>query len=198
MTMLILASASAARAALLRNAGVTVDCLPARIDEEAARQAFDAEGRSPRDQADALAEMKAAKVAGRRPEAVVIGCDQVLDFQGRVLGKPDSVDAARAQLQMLRNESHKLLSAVVLYEQGRPVWRHIGEVRLTMRDMSDKYLAQYLLRNGNGLLDTVGGYKLEAEGARLFSRIEGDYFTVLGLPLIPLLGYLGQRGFIPA
>ncbi len=198
MTTLILASASTARAALLRNAGVMVECLPARIDEESARLSFDAEGLSSRDQADALAEMKAAKLAARHPAALVIGCDQVLDFQGRVLGKPATVDAARAQLQMLRNQSHKLLSAVVLYEQDRPVWRYIGEVRLTMRDMSDGYLAQYLARNGDDLLDTVGGYKLEAEGARLFSRIEGDYFTVLGLPLIPLLDYLGQRGFIPA
>lgn len=198
MTTLVLASASTARAALLRNAGVAVECLAARIDEEAARQSFDAEGMPPRDQADALAEMKAARVAARRPEALVIGCDQVLEFQGRVIGKPADVDAARAQLQMLRNQSHKLLSAVVLYDQGRPVWRHIGEVRLTMRDMSDGYLAQYIVRNGSDLLDTVGGYKLEAEGARLFSRVEGDYFTVLGLPLIPLLGYLGERGFIPA
>lgn len=196
MTDLILASASKIRADLLRNAGVEVRCLPARIDEEAVRAALDAEGAHPRDQADALAEMKAQKVAARNPDAVVIGCDQVLDFRGRVLGKPVDIDAARAQLETLRGQGHKLLSAVVLYEKGRPVWRHVGEVRLTMRDFSDEYVDAYLARNGAAILDSVGGYQLESEGVRLFSVIVGDYFTVLGLPLLPLLNYLGQRGMI--
>lgn len=198
MTRLILASASKIRSELLRNAGLDVESLAARIDEEALRAALEAEGASPRDQADALAELKAEKIARRFPDAVVIGCDQVLDFKGRVFGKPASIDAARAQLQELRGQTHKLLSAVVLYEKGRPVWRHMGEVRLTMREFSPSYLEDYITRQGPVLLETVGGYQLEAEGVRLFSDVHGDYFTVLGLPLMPLLGYLAQRGMIPA
>lgn len=198
MTRLILASASKIRSELLRNAGLDVESLAARIDEEALRAALEAEGASPRDQADALAELKAEKIARRFPDAVVIGCDQVLDFKGRVFGKPASIDAARAQLEELRGQTHKLLSAVVLYEKGRPVWRHMGEVRLTMREFSPSYLEDYITRQGPVLLETVGGYQLEAEGVRLFSDVHGDYFTVLGLPLMPLLGYLAQRGMIPA
>lgn len=198
MTQIILASASAIRAALLGNAGLRLTTAVARVDEESLRQAMTAEGASPRDQADALAELKAARIAGRNPEAVVIGCDQVLDLDGQVLGKPETIDAARAQLTRLRGRSHKLHSAVVLYEGNRPVWRHVEEVRLTMRAFSDDYLDDYLQRNGAGLLDSVGGYKLEEEGVRLFSEVRGDYFTVLGLPLLPLLNYLAQRGMIAA
>lgn len=198
MTELILASASAIRAELLARAGVEVACHAARIDEEAIRAALEAEGASPRDQADALAEMKARKVAGRFPGAVVIGCDQVLDFKGQVFGKPGDCAAARAQLLTLRGQTHKLLSAVVVYEGEKPVWRHVGEVRLTMREFSDDYLEAYLARNGASVLDSVGGYKLEEEGVRLFSAVQGDYFTVLGLPLVALLGYLAQRGMIAA
>lgn len=198
MAHLILASASKIRADLLRNAGLDVETLAARIDEEAIRQALEAENATPRDQADALAEMKASKISARHPEAVVIGCDQVLDFKGQVFGKPLDIDAARAQLLALRGQSHKLLSAVVLYENGRPTWRYVGEVRLTMREFSADYLEAYLAREGASLLDSVGGYKLEGEGVRLFSSISGDYFTVLGLPLVALLGHLSQRGIIPA
>lgn len=198
MPQIILASASKIRAELLKNAGLDVESLAARLDEEAIRAGLEAEGASPRDQADALAEMKAAKLAQRYPEALVIGCDQVLDFGGRVFGKPADIDAARAQLRQLRGQTHKLLSAVVVYEAGRPVWRHMGEVRLTMREFSPGYLDDYLARQGPALLESVGGYQLEAEGVRLFSDIQGDYFTVLGLPLVALLGYLSQREMIPA
>lgn len=198
MPPLILASASPIRAALLRNAGVEVACHPARIDEETIRQALAAEGASPRDQADTLAEMKAAKLAPRFPGAVVIGCDQVLDLGGQVFAKPETPDAARAQLLALRGRTHKLLSAAVVYQDGGPVWRHVGEARLTMREFTESYLQDYLARNAASVLDSVGAYQLEAEGVRLFSRIEGDYFTILGLPLVALLGYLGQRGMIPA
>lgn len=193
---LILASASPTRRGLLAAAGLVVECMAARIDEEAIRGALEAEGAQPRDVADTLAELKARKIANNHPDAVVIGCDQVLAFKGRVWGKPDSLDAARAQVQALRNQTHHLLSAVVLYEGGKPVWRHMGDVKLTMRDFSDRWLDGYLSRNWPALAGSVGGYKLEEEGVRLFSDVQGDYFCVLGLPLLPLLGYLGQRGFI--
>lgn len=198
MPRLILASQSAIRARLLADAGVAVDALPARIDEDGIRAALQAEAASPRDIADTLAEMKARKLAEKHPDAVVIGCDQVLDFQKDVWGKPETPDAARAQLRALRGKTHRLLSAVVLYEAGEPVWRHVGEVRLTMRAFSDAYLDDYLSRNWDSARHSVGGYKLEEEGARLFSAVDGDYFTVLGLPLLPLLGYLGQRGWVAA
>lgn len=195
---LILASQSRIRARLLANAGVDVECLPARIDEDAIRTALEAEQATPRDIADTLAEMKARKLAEKHPEAVVIGCDQVLDFRKQVWGKPATIDDARAQLFALRGQTHRLLSAVVVYDRAEPVWRHVGEVRLTMRHFGDAFLDDYLSRNWDSIRDSVGGYKLEEEGVRLFSAVEGDYFTVLGLPLLPLLGWLGQKGYIPS
>lgn len=195
---LVLASASAIRAHLLAQAGIAVELRPARIDEDALRAALEAEGVSPRDTADALAEAKARKVSAAQTGAVVIGCDQVLDFDSRVWGKPNSRDAARAQLAALRGRGHALHSAVVLYHQAEPIWRHVGEVRLTMRAFSDAYLDDYLDRNWESVKDSLGGYKIENEGLRLFARIEGDHFTALGLPLLPLMSYLSDRGFIPS
>lgn len=195
---LVLASSSPIRQTLLRNAGLEFMAVPAQVDEEALRQSFLAEGVSPRDQADHLAELKAAKVAARNPESTVIGCDQILEIEGEVLGKPRDEADLRGQLYKLRGRTHRLVSAVVVYEKAEPVWRHIGVARLTMRDFSDSYLDAYLSRNAQAVLKSVGGYQLESEGVRLFDRIEGDYFTILGLPLIPLLTWLGQRGLITA
>ena len=193
---LLLASSSETRLALLRAAGIEVTAHPARIDEETIRRALEAEGAHPRDIADALAEMKARKLAERNPTALVLGCDQVLEFDHRAWGKPENLDAARAQLLSMRGTTHRLLSALVLYDAGEPIWRHIGRVDLKMRDFSDAWLEGYLARNWESLRHSAGGYKLEEEGVRLFSSIEGDYFTVLGLPLLPLLAYLELRGFI--
>ncbi|MFN4157098.1 MAG: Maf family protein [Gemmobacter sp.] len=194
---IVLASASETRVRLLRAAGVPFSAQPARLDEDSIRAALEDEGASPRDIADTLAEMKARKIAEKTPSAVVIGCDQVLDFQGRAWGKAPTPDAARDQLRALRGQTHRLLSAIVLYHDGAPQWRHIGEARLTMRAFSDDWIEGYLSRNWDDLRHSAGGYLVESEGIRLFTVIEGDHFTVLGLPLLPLLGYLGDRGFIP-
>jgi len=195
---IILASGSDIRSELLRNARVPFTVIIPRIDEETIRESLLAEGTAPREIADALAEAKAMKVSSKHPEAMVIGCDQVLDFRGEILSKPRSIDEARTQLAGLRGNRHSLLSAVVICCDGRPIWRHIGQVRLFMRDFSDEYLDEYLNRNWDSIQHAVGAYKLEQEGVRLFSKIEGDYFNVLGLPLLELLSYLTLRGELEA
>lgn len=193
---LVLASGSATRQRLLRNAGLSFETVIPRVDEAALRAAMADAAAGPRDVADALAEAKARKVGGRRPDALTIGCDQILAVDGTILAKPDTPGAARAQLRLLRGRSHTLLSAAVICAAGQPVWRHVGAVRLTMRAFSDRYLEDYVARNWPGIGETVGAYKLEQEGVRLFSCIEGDHFNVLGLPLLELLAYLVARGDI--
>jgi septum formation protein len=193
---IILASASEIRAKMLSNAGLSVEIMTASIDEEAIRLGLQAENTSPRDQVDILAEAKARKISDRNADALVIGSDQILELDGKVFAKPANLDEARDQLLALKGQTHKLLSAVVVYENGQPLWRHIGQVRLTMNEISSDYLESYLTRNWSSIRHAVGCYKLEEEGVRLFSRIEGDYFTVLGLPLIELLTWLGIRGDI--
>ena len=195
---IILASGSEIRAQLLRNAGVDVEVIPARIDEDTIRASLEAEGASPRDVADALAEMKAQRIAAKHPDALVIGCDQVLAFGQEVFSKPRSPEDALGQLQKLRNGRHQLLSAAVIFGEGKPLWRHVGVARLHMRDASDAYLQDYVQRNWDSIQHAVGAYKLEEEGVRLFTRIEGDYFNVLGLPLLELLSYLTLRGTLPS
>jgi septum formation protein len=193
---LILASASPTRAALLARAGIAFEAVAPRVDEAALAAGLLAEGTAPRDLADALAEAKALKVSQRYPGRLVLGADQVLEHRGEALFKPADAAALEAQLRRLRGETHRLWSAAVMAEGGRPLWRHVGGARLTMRAFSDAYLAAYLRRNGAVLTGTVGGYRIEEEGVRLFARIEGDGFTIQGLPLVEIAAWLAAAGAI--
>jgi septum formation protein len=193
---LILASGSEIRARLLRQAGLSFDVIHPRVDEELIRDALLSEQAPPRDIADTLAEMKAHKVSEKYPGALVLGCDQVLDHGGQLFSKPDRPEQAKDQIAALSGERHMLLSAAVICQEGKPIWRHVGVVRLRMHQISPAYIDDYVARNWESIRHAVGAYKLEEEGARLFWRIEGDYFNVLGLPLIELLSYLALRGEI--
>ncbi|WP_299899797.1 nucleoside triphosphate pyrophosphatase [uncultured Ruegeria sp.] len=193
---ILLASGSAIRAQLLENAGVPYAVQTARVDEETAKRALLAENATPRDIADTLAEMKARKVSDKNPGAMVLGCDQVLDFDGQLLSKPESPEQALDQLKAMRGKRHMLLSAAVIYQNGEPIWRHVGQVRLRMRASSDAYLKDYVARNWDSIRHAVGAYKLEEEGVRLFATIDGDYFNVLGMPLLELLNFLAVKGVI--
>lgn len=193
---LILASGSDMRSQLMWNAGLAYTVIIPRIDEQNIKDALVAEGAHPRDIADALAEIKARKVSSNYNEAMTIGCDQILSIDGSILSKPASIDAARDQLRALRAKRHMLLSAAVVYHEGKPIWRHVGQVRLRMRNVSDAYIDDYVDRNWDDIKSAVGSYKLESEGVRLFDSIEGDYFHVLGMPLLELLAFLTLRGVI--
>lgn len=191
---LILASASESRARMLHMAGVKVEIIPARIDEDSVKISLAAEGASPRDVADTLAELKARKIAEKGRGDLVLGCDQVLACGGKVFSKPKTQQDAMDQLKELRSQTHQLLSAAVVYDGLKPVWRHVGVARLTMRDFSDAYLSDYVDRNWDSIKWSVGGYKIEEEGIRLFRSVMGDTFTIQGLPLLELLSYLTLRG----
>lgn len=193
---IVLASGSTIRAQLLRNANVPFEVNVPRVDEDTVKNALIAEEAPPRDIADALAELKARKISLKTPGAMVLGCDQVLDFQGQLLSKPTSPEQAFDQLKAMRGQRHMLLSAAVIYENGEPIWRHVGQVRLRMRASSDAYLRSYVGRNWDSIRHAVGAYKLEEEGVRLFTTIDGDYFNVLGMPLLELLNFLTLRGVI--
>lgn len=192
---LILASGSATRRKMLEDAGVAIAIEKPRVDEEAVRAGLRAEGLKPREQADALAEVKALSVSRLR-SGLVLGADQMLALGDEAFDKPADRTEARAQLVALRGKTHALLTAAVIARDGQVIWRHVDAPKLTMRAFSDAFLDDYLDRVGEGALSSVGGYQLEGLGAQLFSRVDGDYFSVLGLPLMPLLSYLRDIGEI--
>jgi septum formation protein len=194
---IVLASGSETRAKMLRNAGVEIDVHVPRVDEDSLRAALIAEGAGPRDIADALAEMKARRVAEKHPGRWVVGSDQVLEVDGRLMSKPAGPGDARAQLAALSGRHHSLFSAAVLFDDGTPIWRHVGVARLTMRPLSEAFVADYVDRNWETVRHSVGVYRIEEEGVRLFSRIEGDHFTIQGFPLIEFLSFLIIRGKLP-
>ena len=195
-TDLILASGSQARKTMLKNAGVEFRSEVARVDEETITASLLSENAKPRDIADALAEYKAARIAAKFPDSLIIGSDQVLECQDQLLNKASSRKEAKEKLQLLSGKTHQLYSAAVIYEQGKPVWRTVGRAQLFMRDLSDAFLENYLDRNSDAATTSVGCYFLEEEGAQLFTRVQGDYFTVLGFPLLDVLGFLRSRGII--
>ena len=196
MTRVILASASESRAKILHGAGIAFDVVAAHVDEEAIKESMLAANHPHRLVAEALAELKAVRISSRHPGALVIGADQVLSFAGELVSKCGTMDEARALLSRLRGKSHDLFSAAVITKDGAPVWRHIERNRMTMYPVSDAFIDDYLAVKGENLLSGVGCYRLEDEGAQFFSHIDGDYFAILGLPLIPLLSALREQGVI--
>jgi septum formation protein len=193
----ILASTSAIRRQVLSAAGVVFEAVSPGVDEDAAKEALRAEGASPRDQADKIAELKAVKISARRP-GLVIGCDQILQCDGRAWDKAETIDEARERLRHLRGRAHTLECGAVIARDGVPVWRLLKTSRLVMRPFSDAFLEDYLAAHGAEALGSVGSYQLEGAGAQLFERVDGDYFAILGLPLLEIMAYLRLHGALPA
>jgi septum formation protein len=192
----VLASASAIRAELLTRAGVAVIRDAAGVDEAEVKRSFQREGLDAARCAEALATAKATRVSGRHIGALVVGADQILDCAGTWFDKPVDRADARAQLIALRGKRHELATAVVVTQNGAVLWRHVERPRLAMRDFSDRFLDDYLETLGDDVLTAVGAYQIESRGAQLFARIDGDYFAILGLPLLPLLDFLRGHGVV--
>jgi septum formation protein len=193
MPQLILASASLPRRQLLANAGLAFEIEPAGIDEEEVTRSLGNRA-APQELASTLAEMKALKVSSRHPQAFVIGADSTLACNGRLFDKPPTPLAARKQLLALRGQTHELFSSVVVARAGQRLWHWSERARLTMRPFTETFVDAYLARAGSDVLASVGAYQLEGLGAHLFTRVDGDYFTILGLPLLPLLSFLADHG----
>jgi septum formation protein len=192
---LILASQSSGRRAMLEAAGVPFEAMSPGVDEAAAKASLS--HLKARDMADALAELKASKVSAKRPGDLVLGCDSVVELQdGRLLDKAGSREEAAEHLRLLSGRRHYLHSAAVMAEAGRPVWRTVDRVTMHVRALSDTFITDYLAREWDQARWCVGVYRVEGPGAQLFTRIEGSQFTVIGLPLLPLLDYLRVRGVL--
>ena len=192
--VLILASASASRRQLLANAGLSFSIEPSAIDEEEIKRSLLGERAAPQDVAETLAELKATKVSTGNEKALVIGADSTLACNGRQFDKPPTLAAARQQLLTLSGQTHELFSSVVVARAGVRLWHWNERARLTMRPFTEAFLDAYLARAGEPVTTSVGAYQLESLGAHLFSRVDGDYFTILGLPLLPLLSFLSSHG----
>ncbi len=194
----ILASTSTTRIRLLAEAGVTAEAISPDVDERPVKTKLSASRARAETVATELAGLKALAVSKLHPDAVVIGADQVLDCDGKLFDKPTGLDAARRQLKDLRGKRHKLVSAVAVATNGEVTWSHAESATLSMRVFSDTFLDAYLALAGEKVQGSVGAYQLEALGAQLFTKVEGDFFTVLGLPLLPLLDQLRRAGAIPS
>ncbi len=197
MTQIVLASGSKTRADMLEKAGLDFSVFPARVDEDALKASLIAQGLPARGIADALAETKARSVSGTYPQALVIGADQLLVKDGKIVSKAKDIDQARDVLTNLSGGVHQLISAVVVYENGQAVWRAVDTVKLTMRPLSKDFIDGYLKALGEDAFWSVGAYQLEGLGAQLFTKVDGSHFTVLGLPLLPLLDFLRRRNVMP-
>lgn len=194
----VLASQSASRRAMLDAAGVTYEALPAHVDEAAVKDALVAEGQPVRNIADALAELKAVKISRRLPPALVIGSDSIVSVDGILFDKPEGRDGAERHLRAFSGKEMRLTSAVVVAESGAPVWRHVEEARLLVRPLSDAFIEMYLDAEWPEIAGCVGCFRMEGRGVQLFASARGDHFTILGMPLLPLLGYLRTRGAMPS
>ena len=192
---IILASGSKIRATILQNAGVKFRVQTSRVDEDAFKDSMRAEGLSPMDQADYLAQMKSEKVSSQT-SGLVLGADQMLSLEGRGFDKPKSRQEAFERLKEFSGKTHHLECAAVISENGEAVWRYIARPKLTMRRLSDEFINSYLDQIGDAAFESVGAYQLEGLGVQLFSSIEGDYFSILGLPLLQILDYLRERSVI--
>ena len=195
---LILASQSPFRRMLMDNAGLVFEAEAARIDERAVEAALAARNPSPQDVAETLAIEKARNVSARHPGALVIGSDQTLSLEGLVFHKPADMSEARSHLASMSGRTHSLNCGIALVRGGETLWSHVSVAHLTMRPLSEDFIDRHLARVGEKVLASVGAYQLEGEGVQLFERIDGDYFTILGLPLLPLLAKLRDLGAIDA
>ena len=196
---LILASKSAARLAMLESAGVELHGVAPMVDEDAIRSALAAENSKARDISDALAEAKAVKISKRYPGALVLGSDQILESEnGEILTKAETPDQACEKLAALSGKTHRLYSAAVIAEGGRPAWRHVDKAVMTMRVLSDAFINNYVAQYWEEIRPCVGCYRIEAEGLQLFEKVEGDHFSIQGMPLLPILDYLRIRGNLPS
>ena len=190
---IILASGSAIRRKLMEDAGIEFEVIAKPVDEAAIKDAMLAESARLQDIADALAEAKSLRVSRIEP-GLVIGADQIMVMDGQLFDKPKDIDAARERLKLMRGKTHYLVGAVVISENGSPVWRHLAKTKLTMRDFSDAFIEDYLKAEGELVTKSVGAYRFEGLGAQLFSHVEGDFFSILGLSLLPVMDYLRTRG----
>lgn len=195
MTRIILASGSQIRRQIMTDAGLDFDVIVKPVDEDAIKQSMQSEGSKPKDIADALAEAKSRRVS-QLEQGLVIGADQIMVMDDILFDKPKTMEEARERLLSMRGKTHFLIGAVVICENGTPVWRYGSKTKLTIREFTESFLDDYLKAEGDSILKSVGAYRFEGRGSQLFSKVEGDFFSILGLSLLPVLGYLRERGAI--